>query len=213
MKAKSFQELQELRERLAQQQAHAARQAAARAARQQAEQQQHQLFAQAVGPVRALDAAATARVRLMPEPAAPLPRQRQRDEQAVLREAISDEFDAGTLLEVDAEHGFQRPGIGADVAARLRRGHWAVQRQIDLHGLRREQARETLATFLRDATRAGIRCVRVVHGKGLGSPGRAPVLKGLVQRWLSQRREVLAFVQAKPLEGGAGALVVLLAAG
>jgi DNA-nicking Smr family endonuclease len=213
MKAKSFQELQAIRQRLAQDQAYAVEQAAARAARQQAEQKEHLLFARAVGPVRALGAAATERVRLAPEPAAPLPRQRQRDEQAVLHEAISDQFDASTLLEVDAEHGFRQPGIGADVAARLRRGDWAVQREVDLHGLRREDARAALAAFLREATRAGIRCVRVVHGKGLGSPGRAPVLKGLVQRWLAQRREVLAFVQAKPLEGGAGALLVLLAAG
>jgi DNA-nicking Smr family endonuclease len=213
MKTKSFQDLQGIRQQLAEQQAHAARQAAEHAARQRAEQPQHRMFADAVGPVRALGGATAERVRLVPEPAAPLPRQRERDEQAVLREAISDQFDASTLLEVDAEHGFRQPGIGADVTARLRRGHWAVQREVDLHGLRREQARETLAAFLREATRAGIRCVRVVHGKGLGSPGRAPVLKALVQRWLSQKREVLAFVQAKPLEGGAGALVVLLAAG
>jgi len=213
MKTKSFQGLQGIRQQLAEQQARAAQQAAERAARQQAEQRQHQLFARAVGPVRTLDGAATGRVRLVPEPAAPLPRQRQRDEQAVLREAISDQFDTSTLLEVDAEHGFRRPGIGADVTVRLRRGEWTVQRQVDLHGLRREEAREALAAFLRDAMRAGIRCVRVVHGKGLGSPGRAPVLKALVQRWLAQRREVLAFVQAKPLEGGAGALVVLLATG
>ncbi|MDR0457827.1 MAG: Smr/MutS family protein [Burkholderiaceae bacterium] len=213
LKAKSFQDLQDLRAQLAQQQARAARQAADHAARQLAEWQQRQLFARAVGPVRALDAAATQRVRLTPEPAPPLPRQRQRDEQAVLREAISDAFDAGTLLEVDAEHGFRQPGIGADVTVRLRRGHWAVQREIDLHGLRREEAREALGAFLREATRAGIRCVRVVHGKGRGSPGREPVLKALVQRWLAQRREVLAFVQAKPLEGGAGALLALLAAG
>jgi DNA-nicking Smr family endonuclease len=213
MKAKSFQELQDIRQRLLEQQARAAQQAAEHAAGQQVEQQRHQLFARTVGPVRTLGAAATGRVRLVPEPGAPLPLQRQRDEQAVLREAISDQFDTSTLLEVDAEHGFRRPGIGADVTAKLRRGHWAVQRQVDLHGLRREQARQVLATFLHDATRAGIRCVRVVHGKGLGSPGRAPVLKALVLRWLSQKHEVLAFVQAKPLEGGAGALVVLLAAG
>ncbi|MDR0478477.1 MAG: Smr/MutS family protein [Burkholderiaceae bacterium] len=213
MKAKSFQELKDIRQQLAEQQARAAEQAAEHAARQRAEHRQHQLFAHAIGPVRPLAAGALAKVRLAPEPAAPLPLQRQRDEQAVLREAISDAFDTSTLLEVDAAHGFRRPGIGADVTARLRRGHWAVQRQVDLHGLRREEARETLADFLREATRAGIRCVRVVHGKGLGSPGRAPVLKALVQGWLAQKREVLAFVQAKPLEGGAGALVVLLAAG
>ena len=58
--------------------------------------------------------------------------------------------------------------------------------------------------------RSGWRCLRVVHGKGLGSPGREPVLKAKVQRWLVQKQQVLAFVQAKPAEGGAGALVVLL---
>ena len=97
------------------------------------------------------------------------------------------------------------------MTARLRRGHWAVQGQIDLHGLRVDEAREALGAFVRDAVRAGLRCVRVVHGKGLGSPGRAPVLKAKVHGWLIQKKEVLAFVQAKPLEGGAGALLVLLA--
>jgi DNA-nicking Smr family endonuclease len=97
------------------------------------------------------------------------------------------------------------------VVRKLRRGNWSIQRQLDLHGLRREDAREALAVFIREAHRAGLRCVRVVHGKGLGSPGKAPVLKGKVQGWLIQKQEVLAFVQARPAEGGAGALVVLLA--
>jgi len=215
MKAKSFQELKAIRQQLAEHGARvaeqAAKQAAERAAQQRMERQQQEMFVRAVGPVRALAEKALDRVRLVPEPAAPLPRQRERDERAVLREALSDAFDTSTLLEVDAEHGFRRPGIGADVAVKLRRGHWAVQRQIDLHGLRRDEARAALSDFLRDAARAGVRCVRVVHGKGLGSPGRAPVLKTLVHRWLAQKREVLAFVQAKPLDGGAGALVVLLA--
>ncbi|HNL42397.1 MAG TPA: Smr/MutS family protein, partial [Ottowia sp.] len=147
-----------------------------------------------------------------PPAVAPEPRQRQRDEQAVLRESISDEFDTSTLLHTDEHLSFRRPGIGPDVAAKLRRGHWAVQGEIDLHGLRTDEAREALAQFLREAQRAGLRCVRVVHGKGLGSPGRTPVLKAKVQVWLVQKAEVLAFVQAKPLEGGAGALLVLLAA-
>jgi DNA-nicking Smr family endonuclease len=73
-----------------------------------------------------------------------------------------------------------------------------------------DDAREALATFLRDAVRQGMRCVRVVHGKGLGSPGKTPVLKGKVHSWLIQKNEVLAFVQARGDEGGAGALVVLL---
>jgi DNA-nicking Smr family endonuclease len=133
------------------------------------------------------------------------------DDQAVLQESLSDEFDVSTLLDVDDQLSFRRPGIGRDVTHKLRGGHWALQGQIDLHGLRSDEAREALGQFIREAHRAGWRCVRVVHGKGLGSPGKTPVLKQKVQRWLVQKSEVLAFVQARPLDGGAGALVVLLA--
>jgi DNA-nicking Smr family endonuclease len=132
------------------------------------------------------------------------------DEQNVLREAMSDEFDVSTLLDVDDQLSFRRPGIGLDVTRKLRGGHWSIQRQLDLHGLRSDEAREALGQFIRLSHRTGVRCVRIVHGKGLGSPGRTPVLKGKVQRWLVQKKEVLAFVQARPAEGGAGALVVLL---
>ncbi len=78
--------------------------------------------------------------------------------------------------------------------------------------MNRDQARRAVAEFLHDCHRRGLRCVRVVHGKGIGSPGREPVLKKLVLGWLSQRREVLAFCQARTIEGGAGAALVLLAA-
>ena len=115
-----------------------------------------------------------------------------------------------TLLHTDETLSFRRPGVGPDVAYKLRRGKWSIQRQIDLHGLRRDDAREALSIFIREAHKHGIRCVRVVHGKGLGSPGKAPVLKHRVHSWLVQKNEVLAFVQARPAEGGAGALVVLL---
>ena len=99
------------------------------------------------------------------------------------------------------------------MADKLRRGKWSIQRQLDLHGLRSDDARDALAAFLRESCKQGVRCVRVVHGKGLGSPGKAPVLKNKVHGWLAQRSEVLAFVQARPLDGGAGALVVLLRPG
>ena len=138
--------------------------------------------------------------------------QYQRDEQAVLKEAISDEFDVGTLLDTDDLLSFRQPGIGPDVTRKLRRGDWTIQRQIDLHGMRRDEARERLSIFIREAKQQGIRCVRVIHGKGLGSPGKAPVLKSRVHSWLVQKQEVLAFVQAKPADGGGGALVVLLMA-
>ena len=146
--------------------------------------------------------------------ALPVPQvmQYQHDEKAVLSEAISDEFDVGTLLDADDMLSFRRPGIGPDVTRKLRAGEWSIQRQIDLHGLRRDEAREHLSFFIREAHQQGIRCVRVVHGKGLGSPGKAPVLKSRVHSWLVQKQEVLAFVQAKPADGGGGALLVLLMA-
>ncbi len=135
------------------------------------------------------------------------------DEEAVLREALSDGFDVATLLDTDDALSFCRSGLGPDIPRRLRRGDWSIQRQLDLHGLRRDDAREQLGVFIRDAHKAGLRCVRVVHGKGLGSPGKTPVLKSRVQSWLVQKDEVLAFVQARPADGGAGALVVLLKPG
>ena len=93
---------------------------------------------------------------------------------------------------------------------RLRKGEWSIQRALDLHGQRREDAREALSAFVRETQRRGLRCLRVVHGKGLGSPRRVPVLKSKVQAWLVQKQEVLAIVQARADEGGARAVVVLL---
>ena len=163
MKAKSLQDLKQLRARLAEAEARAAQAAAERTRAQHKAQAEQALFARAIGPTQPLRP--HGRVVHAPPPVAPEPLQRQRDEQAVLREAISDQFDASTLLHTDEHLSFRRPGIGPDVAARLRRGHWAVQAQIDLHGLRRDEAREALGQFLRDAQRAVLRCVRVVHGK------------------------------------------------
>lgn len=142
---------------------------------------------------------------------APIAEQQRLDEESVMREALSDEFDVETLLHTDETLSFRRPGMGPDVVRKLRQGSWSIQRQLDLHGFRREDARDALGAFIREANKAGVRCVRVVHGKGLGSPGKMPVLKSRVQSWLIQKQEVLAFVQARPAEGGAGALVVLLA--
>lgn len=192
-------EQQRLRqEREAQAKLDAARQAAAK-----------DLFSRAVGKVQRLPE--TGRVPSPKLPAEPVAKQQALDDKAVLQEAISDEFDASTLLEVDDSLSFRRPGIGPDVTAKLRKGEWSIQKQIDLHGLRRDDARETLSAFIRDCHKLGLRCVRVIHGKGLGSPGKTPVLKGRVQSWLVQKNEVLAYVQARPMEGGAGALLVLLA--
>jgi len=172
-----------------------------------------ELFSRAIGPVKALPAKHRPghKASLKVAPPAPIAAQQQRDELAVMREALSDEFDVESLLDTDEALSFRRPGMGPDVVRKLRRGGWRIQGQLDLHGLRREDARQALGQFIKTAHGAGWRCVRVVHGKGLGSPGKAPVLKGRVQSWLIQKQEVLAFVQARPAEGGAGALVVLLA--
>jgi DNA-nicking Smr family endonuclease len=185
---------------------------AAAAARAKAEKE---MFARAIGPVRALPLKHSPghRAHLPAVQPAPIAVQQQRDELAVMREAISDEFDVETLLDTDEALSFRRSGMGPDVVRKLRRGGWSIQGQLDLHGLRREEARDALSIFIKDAHKTGWRCVRVVHGKGLGSPGKTPVLKGKVQSWLIQKQEVLAFVQARPAHGGAGALVVLLAQG
>lgn len=178
------------------------------AARQRAEQARRQAFANAVGPVHPL--ADRGRAELARARPAPEPLQRQADERAALREALSDEVDIESLLLTDDGLSWRRPGIAADVVMRLRRGQWSIQGQIDLHGHRREEAREALAAFVRQSHQQGRRCLRVVHGKGHGSPGRQPVLKSKVQRWLAQCNEVVAFTQASGHEGGAGALIVLL---
>lgn len=169
---------------------------------------ERRLFELAVGPVRPI--ADPGRVVHHRVGVNPLPRQRQLDEASVMREALSDDFDVETLLHTDDQLSYHCRGLGPDVMRRLREGHWSIQRQIDLHGLRVDEAREALGRFVRESHQLGLRCVRVVHGKGLGSPGREPVLKGRVLRWLVQKKEVMAFVQARPAEGGAGALVVLL---
>ena len=208
MKSKSLKDLRHIQQKLVEQQKLAA---AKEAARQEAERRAHaekNLFVRAAGAVKPIRD--HRRVHLAPDQPPPIAVQQQLDEQRVLQEAISDEFDAATLLDIDDALSFRRPGIGTDVTRKLRKGGWSIQGEIDLHGLRREEAREALSGFVRDAHRRGWRCVRVVHGKGLGSPGKMPVLKGKVQSWLIQKNEVLAFVQARGDEGGAGALVVLL---
>ncbi len=189
-----------------------AREAAERDAKVRAalerEREARTLFARSVGPVTPL--AEDDRALLRAAPPEPEPRQRELDEADALRATLSDEFDVESLLETDAALSFRRPDIGPDVVRKLRRGGWVIQAQIDLHGLRRDEARDRLAEFLREAARQGLRCVRVVHGKGNGSPGREPVLKHRVHAWLVQKSSVIAFTQARAAEGGSGALVVLL---
>jgi len=208
VKARSLQDLALIKQTLSQQAEREAALAAEKLAQERRAKAEKNLFRRAVGQVKPL--ASQPRVELGSAPAPPKAFQQKRDDDRVLRESLSDDFDVSTLLDTDDELSYRRSGIGTDVTQKLRKGHWSLQGQIDLHGLRSDEAREALGQFIRDAHKRGWRCIRVVHGKGLGSPGKTPVLKAKVQRWLVQKNEVLAFVQAKASEGGAGALVVLL---
>jgi DNA-nicking Smr family endonuclease len=140
----------------------------------------------------------------------PVPAQRLRDDRQTLQDSLSHKhpWDAGA--ESGEELCYLRSGVGADVLRKLRRGHWVIQDELDLHGLRVDDAHALLVVFLNQCLRRGLRCVRIVHGKGLGSRNREPVLKGKLRAWLAPRDEVLAFCQAPPAEGGSGALLVLL---
>jgi DNA-nicking Smr family endonuclease len=140
----------------------------------------------------------------------PRPLQRLADEQAALRESLHGPITLQDRLEGGDEPSYLRSGVANSVLRDLRRGRWAIQDEIDLHGLNREEARDQLAAFLARSLRGGRRCVRIVHGKGHGSPGREAVLRRLVRGWLVQKNEILAYCQAKPQDGGEGAVIVLL---
>jgi DNA-nicking Smr family endonuclease len=207
-KINSLADLKTVKKEIDRQAAERAAAEAARAALAKKQREDKDMFAIAVGRVKALPVKNQARlVKVLPEP---LALQQQLDDQNALRETMSDEWDTSSLLDVDDSLSFRRPGIGTDVTRKLRKGDWTVQGQVDLHSLRTDEAREALGSFIRESYKTGLRCVRVVHGKGLGSPGKVPVLKNKVHSWLIQKNQVLAFVQATPVQGGAGALVVLL---
>ncbi len=144
---------------------------------------------------------------------APLPLKREEDEREVLREALETPLTFEDRLDMGDEAAYLRVGLPRRVLTDLRRGRWVVQGELDLHGLTRDEARSSLAQFIALALQQGRRCLRVIHGKGHGSPGRLPVLKHLSRGWLAQREDILAFCQARPHDGGDGALLVLLQAG
>lgn len=141
--------------------------------------------------------------------AQPLPLQRLEDERAVLRELARQTFDIDDLeIEDDGVH--LRAGLPRDILRKLRRTHWSIQDELDLHGLSADQAAAAMSEFIAEARRRGLRCVRIIHGKGLRSPGREPVLKRRIRRLLARRDDVLAFVEPRAAHGGGGAVVVLL---
>lgn len=150
--------------------------------------------------------------RIVPPPSRPppIPLSRLRDEREVIYESLHDPIRWDEATENGDELSFVRPGLSRQILRRLRRGDWVSQAELDLHGLFRAEAKIELANFLFECKRRGIRCIRIIHGKGLGSKNREPVLKLHVRHWLMQREEVIAFVQARPVDGGGGAVMVLL---
>jgi DNA-nicking Smr family endonuclease len=134
---------------------------------------------------------------------APYPRQTRLDEKATLQESLAP-FSPDEAMETGEELLFVRPGVSRQTLRKMRRGHWVVEANLDLHGLTRSEAAASVTEFLNRCTAQRMRCVRIVHGKGLG------VLKAKLRRWLPMKEEVLAFTQAPATQGGSGALLVLL---
>ncbi|MDD3762677.1 MAG: Smr/MutS family protein [Nevskiales bacterium] len=147
------------------------------------------------------------RHRVMPSPDPHLSRA---DDRAVLEEMLwepdPDELEHGETLI------YRAPGLQDGVFRRLRRRHYRIEKVLDLHGMNRAQARIAVNEFLGSCVDAGTRCVRIIHGKGNGSPNSGPILKRLLDGWLRKRKDVLAFCSAQPVDGGSGAVYVLLRA-
>ncbi|HEX5515043.1 MAG TPA: Smr/MutS family protein [Gammaproteobacteria bacterium] len=170
------------------------------------DQTEQDLFISAMEGVRPLTHDRVAPTRSRP---APIPRQALADEREVMAELLADEYDPDALASGE-ELMYARPGLQRRILRRLRRGHYSLAAELDLHGMTVRVAQLALQEFLLNCRRRDYRCVRIIHGKGRRSSNQGPVLKGKVDRWLRQREDVLAFCSAQPTDGGTGAVYVLL---
>jgi DNA-nicking Smr family endonuclease len=150
------------------------------------------------------------RVKLDKPRPAPLPVKRMQDDRAVIAELLTDQAGWDDCNETGDAESFLRTGLPRDVLRKLRRGHWAIQDEIDLHGMTTAMARTALSGFFQHARRYGLRCIKVIHGKGLRSPSGDAILRNKVRKHLGMRDDVLAFSDALPGDGGSGAVVILL---
>jgi DNA-nicking Smr family endonuclease len=164
-----------------------------------------ELFRKAVEDVRQLPERKDPPGRRLPPPRAIF---RRADEAAVLEEsmAANPEAECGTGEDLS----FRRPAVSIAMFRRLKRGEISLRDEIDLHGFTALEARAALYDFLAEASLAGVRCVKVIHGKGRRSGHQGPVLKRKLGRWLQLRKDVLAYCSARPVDGGTGAVYVLL---
>lgn len=165
-----------------------------------------ELFRASVGQVRRLQ---SDRVSGPAAPPPPIPRQRELDEAAVMRELADAPIDFESI-ESGEELTWLRPGLQKRVITRLRRGHWRVQDEIDLHEMNTEAAERSIRAFLLAAWRDGLSCVKIIHGKGLRSGPEGPRLKRLTAHLLTRIDSVCAFASAPRHDGGTGAVYVLL---
>ena len=165
-----------------------------------------ELFRAAMRDVRRLRAEKTVSV-------APKPRAQARftraDQAEVLRESLLPPEDL-SILDSGEELSYRRPHISQRVLTKLRRGEYKVEAEFDLHGMTGAEARLALRHFLAESLQEGRRCVRIIHGKGRRSGPRGPVLKNVVNVCLRQYAAVAAFGSARPIDGGSGAVYVLL---
>ena len=212
---KEFAELKSLRDQLKEQERVRAIEQAERERRERKAREEAEVFNGAIKGVNKLPE--SNRYVYRPPPPPPLPgrapldaRSQAEDDAAVLVESLSDQFDVEGMLDEDPTLSYSAVGVGPDVVRKLRKRHWPVQDELDLHGMNRDAARDQVGDFLRRAVRRGVRCVRVIHGKGYGSAGGEPVLRGMLHSWLVQKDEVVAFCVAGRADGGHGALIVLL---
>lgn len=165
-----------------------------------------ELFEQAVGPVRRLEHHGHAPTRPRPPPE---PVQSRLDEARVPAELTRSIIDPAEI-EVGEELSYLKDGLSPRLLRRLKRGHFSIADEIDLHQMNVEVARSAVKAFLDESQREHRLCVKIIHGKGLRSRSQGPVLKRLVDGLLRRRGDVLAFASAPPAEGGTGALLVLL---
>lgn len=210
---KDFADLKALRETLKEQEQARALEKAAREKRERLAREEANVFRGAIKDVKPIPESQRYVAPMTPIPlrgVAARVRTVEEDNAAVLRESLSDQFDVDGLLDDDPTLSYSRAGVGPDVVRKLRKRHWPVQDELDLHGMNREIARDQVGDFLRRAMKRGLRCVRVIHGKGYGSAGGEPVLRSILHSWLVQKDEVVAFCVANKGDGGHGALIVLL---
>ena len=170
------------------------------------EQDETELFRRSVGDVTPVR---QDRIHPSPDKPEPIAAQRLADEAAVIQEMAEGFFDT-EAAETGEELLYKTPGIQDKVFRKLRRGQFAVSAELDLHGYTVEHAKNCLSDFLRQCVKSNQRCVRVIHGKGLRSRQGRPTIKSRIGKWLQQRQEVLAYCSARQVDGGTGAIYVLL---